>query len=92
MQRKMKRKDTSGVGDVWVFGWLALCLCLTACSTSASQDSSSQSRSKPSDSGPITFSLSDESSAIRNAPAYDTADAKKYIDSMPEIREMIDIL
>jgi len=71
---------------------LALCLCLTACGTSANNDSSSQSESKVSDSGPITCAMEDESPAIRNAPAYDVADAKKYIDSMPEIRELIDTI
>ena len=69
---------------------ILLCLCLTACDTSVNNDSSSHSESKVSNSGPITYAMEDESSAIRNAPAYDVADAKKYIDSMPDVRELID--
>lgn len=36
-------------------------------------------------SGPITVPIEDESSAIRNAPAYDKEQAKLYIDKMPDI-------
>ena len=73
---------------------LPLCLSLTACGTAAGSGSSvtseAQEDSKVSNSGPITYAMKDESPAIQNAPAYDTADAKKYIDSMPEIRKLVD--
>lgn len=71
---------------------LAICLCLTACGTSVNNDSSSQSEPKVSGSGPITYLMEDESPAIRNAPAYDVEDARKYIDSMSKIRELVDTI
>ena len=64
---------------------LPLCLSLAGCVESAAPGSS-----QVPDSGPITYALEDESPAIKNAPAYDVAEAKKYIDSMPEIRELVD--
>ena len=51
---------------------------------------STASSAAASNSGPIDVSIENESAAIRNAPAYDTEDAKRYIDDMPEIRELID--
>lgn len=48
---------------------------------------------RPSDeiaySGPVSVRLEDESPAIRNAPAYDTDEAKTYIPALPKIRELI---
>gem|GEM_PF-5559435 len=73
---------------------MPLCLSLTACGaaadTGSSATSEAQEDSKVSNSGSITYAMEDESPAIQNAPAYDTADAKKYIDSMPEIRKLVD--
>ena len=37
-------------------------------------------------SGPVSTPREYESLAIQNAPAYDTADARTYIDGMPEVR------
>lgn len=69
---------------------LPLSLFMTACSTSVNSGSSHADDAEVSNSGAITVSMEEESSAIRNAPAYDVADAKKYIDSMPEIRTLVD--
>ena len=41
-------------------------------------------------SGPITTPLEAESQAIRQAPAYDTEEAARYIEGMPAIRELVD--
>ncbi len=75
---------------------LIMAAMMTSCGTTAGKESSvtsaaqSDSKTAAANSGAITYAMEDESAAIKNVPAYDVADAKTYIDSMPEIRELVD--
>lgn len=69
---------------------IPLSLLVTGCSAPANTETSDSEDSVVSNSGAITAAMEDESPAIQNAPAYDLADAKNYIDSMPEIRSLVD--
>ena len=88
--KKLKIKKVCITCLAAVAAAVMLTSCGTAANTGGSEASVSQTDAKPENSGPITYAMEDASPAIQNAPAYDTADAKKYIDSMPEIRELVD--
>ena len=40
--------------------------------------------------GPITVPREQETETIQNAPAYDREEARRYIDSMPQVRALVD--
>ena len=83
-------KRTLAQRGAWAL--IALCASVTICgaTTHASSIYSETPDEDPPYSGPVVFPMEKEPAAIRNAPAYDVADAKRYVDDMPKIRALVD--